>query len=315
MSDAPERPPILKLTRLPAAQEAKLHEGYRVIDWSDGEPLPAEAGAIRAVVSSGIAGLPRTLAEGLPALGLVALSGVGLDAVDLAWTRANGVRVTTTRGALEADVADLAIGLWLAVSRRLVSGDRFVREGRWEAGDKFPLAWSVSRRRVGVLGMGAIGREIGRRAEAFGGEVRYTTRRPVDAVPWRHVPSLIDLADWADVLFVIIPGGAATAGLVNAEVLAALGPRGVLVNVARGEVVDEAALVAALEAGRLGGAGLDVFVDEPRTPHALWERDDVVLAPHVGSATEEARGAMAEVVLENLEAFFAGRPGPFRGEV
>jgi lactate dehydrogenase-like 2-hydroxyacid dehydrogenase len=162
--------------------------------------------------------------------------------------------------------------------------------------------------------MGAIGKAIGRRLEAFGCEIRYTSRSAAD-VAWRREPTLMGLAAWAEDLFVIVPGGPETAGMVDAAVLAALGPDGVLVNVARGEVVDEAALVAALEAGKLGGAGLDVFTDEPQTPHALWSRDDVVLLPHVGSATREARAAMAEMVLHNLDAFFRGDEAGLKGRM
>ena len=310
-----QKHPVLKVTRLPPAQEAALYERYQVIDWSPGEPPPAGLEPVRAVVSSGGVGLPRILAEQLPNLELVAVNGVGVDAIDFEWTNSRGIRVTTTPGVLTEDVADIAIALYLSVMRRVVDGDRYVRDGGWEAGRPFPLARSASGRRVGLLGLGAIGKAIARRVEAFGCEVRYTTRTPVADAPWPHVPELRELADWAEVLIVQIPGGKKTAGIVSAEVLAALGPQGVLVNVARGEVVDQPALIEALQRGVLGAAGLDVFVNEPNVPQALRELPNVVLQPHVGSATEETRAAMANIVVNNVEAFFAGAEDRFVGLV
>jgi hydroxypyruvate reductase len=307
MSDA--TPWVIKATGLPAAHEAALGQRFRVVEWRPGDAPPPEAAQARALISNGVVGLPPALAAAMPKLEIVTVNGVGLDAIDLDRTREQGVIVTTTTGALEEDVADLAIALWLAVARRLVASDRHVRDGRWAAGERLALARSAHRQKVGVLGLGAIGRAIAQRAQGFGGEVRYTTRRPVADATWTHVPDLVALADWADVLIVAIPGGAKNAGLVGREALEAIGPRGMVINIARGEVIDETALIAALEAGRLGGAGLDVFEKEPHVPAALSARDDVVLLPHVGSATEESRAAMADIIVGNLEAHFAGRGG------
>jgi lactate dehydrogenase-like 2-hydroxyacid dehydrogenase len=205
-------------------------------------------------------------------------------------------------------VADLAFTLLLDVARRASEADRFVRRGAW-LNDKFPLATRVSGKKLGIVGLGRIGRTIARRASGFDMEIRYHNRRPVEDVPYGYEASLVELARWADFLVVAAAGGAESRNLVCAEVLDALGPQGFLVNIARGTVVDEAVLVQYLRDKRIAGAGLDVFVDEPRVPEALLALDNAVLLPHVASATNETRQAMAELVLENLHSFFdAGRP-------
>jgi lactate dehydrogenase-like 2-hydroxyacid dehydrogenase len=214
--------------------------------------------------------------------------------------------VTSTPDVLSEDVADLALGLLLAVSRRICVGDAFVRAGQWPSRD-LPLARRVGGKRAGILGLGRIGRAIARRALGFGMSVAYTGRRPQEA-PYRFEPDLRRLAQEADVLFIAAAATPETVGRVDAQVLEALGPDGILVNVARGSIVDEAALVAALASGRLGGAGLDVFAREPQVPEALTGLPNVVLQPHQGSATEECRADMGRLVMENLAAHFAGRP-------
>jgi hydroxypyruvate reductase len=262
---------------------------------------------IRGLATGYVVGAPASLIDRLPNLEIIANYGVGYEKVDVAHARSRNIRVTNTPDVLTEDVADLAIALWLATSRRIAAADRFVRRGKWREG-AFPLASSAQWRRVGILGMGRIGRAITRRAEAFGAEIRYSQPRSHAGIAYPYEPDLVVLAGWSDILFVATPGGDATRGLVDRHVLDALGPKGTLINIARGSVVDEPALVAALAEGRLGAAGLDVFVDEPNVPQALLGMENVVLLPHVGSATVETRRAMGQLVLDNLEAHFAGRP-------
>jgi lactate dehydrogenase-like 2-hydroxyacid dehydrogenase len=253
----------------------------------------------------GAHGASNEVVDALPALEIIAINGIGTDAVDLERARARSVRVTTTPDVLTDDVADLAIGLTLAVSRRICVADRFVRAGRWP-GAHLPLSAKVSGKRLGIFGLGHVGRAVARRAEGFEMPIAYSEPHPADA-GYRFVPVLEDLARDSDFLVVAATGGPATRGRVNRPVLDALGPAGILINVARGSIVDEAALVAALAEGRLGGAGLDVFAHEPAVGEALWTRDNVVLQPHQASATVETRRAMADLVLANLAVHFAGR--------
>ncbi|PVM81177.1 2-hydroxyacid dehydrogenase [Caulobacter radicis] len=300
------KPDVLQLKALSPQLEAGLEAAYTVhrpYRAADPDALIGEvAGKVRAVVTGGDLGVPAELWDRLSALEIVAVHGVGLDKVDLDIATARGVSVTTTPGVLTQDVAELAIGLWLSLSRRMVSADRYVREGRWPRGERLPLARRATGRTVGILGLGQIGRAIADMAAPFAGQIAYHSRRPVEGVPYAYHASPLDLARAVDVLFLVTPGDAGP--LVDAAVLKALGPDGLLVNVARGSVVDEAALVAALADGTIAGAGLDVFEDEPNAPAALLAMDNVVLQPHRGSATEEARSAMAALVLENLERHF-----------
>ena len=264
---------------------------------------------IRAVATGGMLGLSRELMDRLPALEIIAVNGIGTDAVDLDEARRRGVRVTTTPDVLTDDVADLAMALLLAAFRRLCESDRFVRAGRWPLAG-LPVARRVTGKRLGILGLGRIGRAIARRAEAFAMPVSYTDLRAAEGVSYRFVPDLVDLAGNVDALVVAASGGAGSKHLVNTTVLNALGPEGVLINVARGSVVDEVALVAALVDGRLGGAGLDVFTNEPNVPSALWSMEQVVLQPHRASATLETRADMGDLLVANLAAHFAGQALP-----
>ncbi|AYV45650.1 dihydrofolate reductase [Caulobacter flavus] len=302
------KPDVLQLKALSPRLEAGLEAAYTVhrpYRAADADALIAEvAPRIQAIVTGGDLGVPAALWDRLPGLEIVAVHGVGLDKVDLELAAARGVTVTTTPGVLTEDVAELAIGLWLSLARRMVSADRYVREGRWAKAERLPLARRASGRKVGILGLGQIGRAIAAMAAPFAGEIAYHSRRPVEDVPYAFHASPQDLARAVDVLFLAAPGDAAP--LVDAAVLEALGPDGLLINVARGSVVDEAALVAALIDGTIAGAGLDVFADEPDAPQALLTMDNVVLQPHRGSATEEARSAMAALVLKNLERHFRG---------
>lgn len=306
------KPAILLLEPMMGEIEAALDSAYAVHRASVAEALTlAESAAaeIRAIVTGGGTGAPPALVARLPNLGIVAVNGVGTDKIDLADARARGVRVTITAGTLADDVADQAIALLLAVSKKVVRNDRFVRAGGWLSGN-VPLGRKVSGKRVGILGLGNIGREIARRCAGFSMDISYCTRTPVADAPYRHVADPVALAKDADILIVATVGGAGTKHLVNRAVLDALGPDGILVNIARGSVVDEAELVAALVEGRLGGAGLDVFADEPRVPEALLALDTVVLAPHQAGATVETRTAMGRNVLANLAAYFEGREPP-----
>jgi lactate dehydrogenase-like 2-hydroxyacid dehydrogenase len=262
------------------------------------------ASRIRAIVGGGSSVVDAGLMAALPALEIIAINGVGHDGIDLAAAEARGIPVTITRGVLDDDVADLAIALMLAVSRRIAANDRAIRDGGWQA----PLSRRLSGRRIGLYGMGAIGRAIARRAEPFASEILYTSRAAKPDLPWRHMPDLAALAEASDVLVAIVPATPETAGTVDAAILDRLGRDGILVNVARGAIVDEPALVRALAEGRIAGAGLDVFADEPHVPEALRAMEQVVLSPHQGSATVETRAAMADLVLANLDAHFAVRP-------
>jgi lactate dehydrogenase-like 2-hydroxyacid dehydrogenase len=266
--------------------------------------------AIRAAVTSGSQGISNELIDAHPNLEIVAVYGVGYDRIDLAYASRRGITVTNTPDVLNDDVADLALALALAVARRLPANDAMVRAGRWEAGERPPLGRRLSGAKVGILGLGRIGSAIARRFEAFTPHLRYHNRHPVKGAAYGYVASGAELARWADVLVVAAAGGPQTRHLVDASVIEALGPEGVLINVSRGAVVDETALTRALVEGRLGGAGLDVFEDEPRTPRELWGLDNVVLQPHQGSATVETRRAMADTVLANLDAWLAGKAPP-----
>ena len=307
------KPEILLIEPMMPEVEAQLDAAYqvhRLFAQSNPSALIAEVGPrIRAIVTGGGHGASNELIDALPALEIIAINGIGTDAVDLERARARGVRVTTTPDVLTDDVADMAIALMLAVARRLCPGDRFVREGRWPGGH-VPLGRKLTGKRLGILGLGRVGRAIARRVEGFAMAIAYTDLRPVEGVAYHYHPTLEALAHESDFLAVAAAGGPGSRGIVNAAVLDALGPNGVLVNVARGSVVDEPALVAALSAGRLGGAGLDVFAHEPEVPSALRQMENVVVEPHQASATVETRRAMAELVLRNLEAQFAGREPP-----
>ena len=264
---------------------------------------PADAAAVEVAVTSGVWGVRREHLDRLPGLRAIVNFGVGYDSTDVAEARRRGIVVSNTPDVLTDCVADTAVWLVLDVMRRLAAADRFVRRGEWEAGRVPALTRRVTGARVGIVGLGRIGRAVARRLEGFDCDLAYTGRTAKPDVAHRFVPTVAGLARDVDVLVVATAGGDGTRHLVDAEVLEALGPDGFLVNVARGSVVDEAALVAALEAGRLGGAALDVFVDEPHVPQPLLGRDDVTLLPHIGSGTVETRQAIADLALANVAQF------------
>jgi lactate dehydrogenase-like 2-hydroxyacid dehydrogenase len=303
----------LQLCPFSAYREAGLAQRFDVVRWFALDPatqsawLKQRAESVRAVVTGGHIGCANALIDALPALGIIAINGVGVDKVDQNVARARKVRVTTTPGVLTDDVADLAIGLIIGLLRKIPAADAYVRAGNWPNGE-VPLARKVSGRRFGIVGLGQIGTAIAARLAPFG-RVAYTDvrRKPCD---YEFHADATALARASDILVIASSANASTHHLVGAEVLQALGPQGYLVNVARGSIVDEAALVAALEAGTLGGAALDVFADEPNVPAALRTHPNVVLTPHIASATIETRTAMADAVLANLDAFMAGRAPP-----
>jgi len=293
-------PPMMESLRGAYTVHDRIHQ-------SDPAAFAAAAPRIRAIAASGESKVPRELIAQLPKLEIVSVFGVGYDGVDVAAARERGIAVTHTPNVLNDEVADLAMALVLAVSRRLVEGDRYVRSGAWANGP-MPLARKVSDARMGIVGLGRIGLAIAKRAEAFGMSIAYTSRNARPEAPYPYFPSAEALAREVDFLVVITPGGAATRKLIDAKVLAALGNKGYLVNVARGSVVDEQALVSALRDGTIAGAGLDVFENEPNVPSELLGLDNVVLTPHVGSATWQTRQAMADLAFGNLTAHFAGKP-------
>ncbi|MBK5104060.1 MAG: 2-hydroxyacid dehydrogenase [Burkholderiales bacterium] len=294
----------------PASLEAMQSDFNVHVLWQakDEPALLARVGdRIRGIQCFGPYGANAKLMDALPKLEIIANVGVGVDAIDLDAARQRGLTVTNTPDVLNECVADLAMGLTLATLRRLSLGDRFVRAGSWLKG-AFPLGYKVGGRTMGILGYGRIGKAIAKRAEAFGMHIVYHGRKPQPGAAHKYYAKLADMARDCDVLMVICPGGAATHHIVDAQVLEALGPDGTLINVARGSVVDEPALVRALAEGKLGAAGLDVFEDEPRVPEALFAMDQVVLQPHVGSSTHETRKAMGDLAVDNLRAHFAGKP-------
>jgi lactate dehydrogenase-like 2-hydroxyacid dehydrogenase len=304
------KPHLLKVAGLPESLTRQLHEHFIVEDVGphpDPARLQALASGMRAMVANGESVVTKELIAQLPDLGLIAVCGVGYDGVDVAAARAQGAQVTHTPDVLTDDVADLAIGLLLATARQFSRADRFVRDGRWPAGP-LPFGRKVSGGRLGILGLGRIGTAIARRAAAFGMLISYHNRRPRSDTPYTYVPSLLELASSVDFLVICAQGGERTRHLVNAEIIAALGPQGILVNVGRGSIVDEAAVAAALRDGKLFGAGLDVFEREPNVLPALLACENAVLTPHIGSATASTRKAMGDLVLANLRAYFAGEP-------
>jgi len=303
------KPVLLSVAHLPDFLTGRLREAFAYHDRvheSDPKAFDAIAPAIRGIVSSGEGRVSRALLERLPGLEIISVFGVGYDGVDVPATRERGLIVTNTPDVLTDDVADLAIGLMLAVSRQIPGADRYVRSGQWPKGP-YRLTRKVSGARLGIFGLGRIGSAIAQRAEGFGMQIAYTDPTQ-KAVSYTYYDSALALAKNVDFFIVSAYGGPATKGLINAEILAALGPEGTLINIARGSVVEEKALVAALQSGQLGGAGLDVFVDEPNVPSELLSMDNAVLTPHMASGTWQTRKAMADLAFANLEAHFAGKP-------
>lgn len=303
------KPGLIQLCPLSPLLEVGLHDAFDVCAlYAEADPdgwLALHGADVVAIATGGHIGAPNALIDKLPHLGIIAINGVGYDKVDLVLARQRGVRVTTTPGVLSEDVADLAVGLIISLLRGLPQSDAFVRQGAWVTGER-PLMRKVSGRTFGIMGLGEIGSALASRLAAFGTVIYHGRHEKL--VPYRYVADLTSLAQDADVLILCAAATAETMDCIDADVLDALGPDGWLINVSRGSLVKEADLIAALQAGRIAGAGLDVFADEPRAPEALFELGNVVLTPHIASATVETCRAMAETVLANLKAFIAGQP-------
>ncbi|PZU56596.1 MAG: hydroxyacid dehydrogenase [Sphingobium sp.] len=310
MSDA-ARPTVVALGTLHPRLASGIADRFHVLHAeNDPATITPEMRAARAIVTHGGVGASAAVMDALPALEMIGLMAVGYDAVDVAHAREKGIGVSNTPDVLTDDVADLAVGLIYAVIRRIAVNDRFVREGRWAAGGTVPFCGRVTGSRIGILGLGRIGQAIAGRLAPVAGEILYHSRRARPESPFTFVPDIIAFAHACDIMVVATSGGPEAHGLVDTGVIEALGPNGTLINISRGGVIDESALVAALVDGRLGGAGLDVFAHEPHVPEALLGLDNVVLQPHQGSATVNTRNAMADLVLANLDAHFAGQPLP-----
>src|SRR4051812_23375310 len=288
--------------------KAPMLQLHKVWAAPDHEALVASiAPKVRAIAAAGGHGrIDAAMMSRFPKLEIVSSFGVGYDHIDAKWAGEHGIVVTNTPDVLNEEVADTALGLLLCTVRHLPQAERYLRAGNWPKHGDYQLTPSLRDRTVGVVGMGRIGKAIARRLDAMNVPVVYHSRRPAD-VSYKHYPNLIDMARAADVLLVIIPGGAATRNLINGEVLEALGPQGILINMARGSVVDEPALIKALQQKQILSAGLDVFAQEPSVPQALIDMEHVVLLPHVGSASIATRRAMDQLVADNIISWFAGK--------
>lgn len=269
--------------------------------------LQAHAQRFEAAVTSTFTGLKADMIDLLTAVKIVSSFGVGTDSLDVAYANKKGIKIANTPDVLNEDTANMAITLLLASTRDIVANDRFVREGRWAKGEAAPLALGIEGKKVGLVGLGRIGSVIATKLLAFGCDVVYHTRNKKPDISFKHYDNLVEMAGDCAALIAILPGGEATQGVISREVLQALGPEGTFINVARGTVVDEIALVELLKSKELGRAGLDVFVDEPNVPADLFALDNVVLQPHMGSATVETRKAMADRVVSNLDNYFAAK--------
>jgi lactate dehydrogenase-like 2-hydroxyacid dehydrogenase len=282
--------------------QAQIDAEFRCLDLADLDRDPGLAATVSAIVTRSNQDVPEDVVQRLPALEIIATCGVGYDLIPRALAASRGIVVANTPDVLNAAVAELCIGSLLALLRRLPQADRFVRAGRWKDA-AFPLATSLAGKHLGIVGMGRIGKEIARKLEMFGVALAYHGRTD-QRLAWRYEADLAALARDSDILILCAPGGAETHHLVDARVLEALGPNGYLVNVARGSLVDEQALLAALESRAIAGAALDVFEGEPDIDPRFLALDNVLLTPHVGSATHETRAAMAQLMLDNVRSWF-----------
>ena len=316
----PSKPDLLLIGRLFGAPETRVDELFQVHRIEDFAPVPefaAEmAGKFRAV-AVGMVGsghidsvvVNEAFLARFPRLELVAALGVGCDHIDVVAATARDVIVTNTPDVNTEEVADTAMGMLLSTVRQLPQADRFIRSGAWPTA-MFPLTATLRNKRLGILGLGRIGKAVARRAEGFDLKILYHNRNRREDVPYTYVSSALELARAVDILMLIVPGGEDTRDLVDAEMLKALGPDGVLLNVSRGTVVNESALIEALKNKVIAGAGLDAFLHEPHVPDALIEMEHVVLLPHIGSGTHHTREQMSVAVVNNLEHWNAGRPPP-----
>lgn len=311
MSGSSARPAVLMTGAYPQWDMDTLASQYELLclfDVANQDAFITEnAAGIRAIATRGDLGASASLMGSLPNLEIVSVFGVGTDSVDLAYARSRGIKVTNTPDVLTDDVADLGVALLLATARHVPQGDRLVRAGTWPQGG-LPLVTRVSGKKVGIVGMGRIGAAVAKRLNGFDCEISYFARSEKDGSPFRFEPDLLALARGSEFLIVTLSGGDPTKNMINADVLAALGPDGILVNVSRGTTIDEPALIAALQNKTIKGAGLDVFWNEPNINPAFFALDNAVLQPHHASGTVETRKAMGQLVRDNLSAHFAGKP-------
>jgi lactate dehydrogenase-like 2-hydroxyacid dehydrogenase len=305
------KPEILQISPMMAHVEKALNDAYTVHRyWEAGDKaalLAGHGGSIRAVATNGHSGCKPEILEALPNLEVISSYGVGYDAIDIPACKARNVRVTNTPDVLNDAMAEITLGLMIALCRRIPQADAYTRAGKWRE-KNYPLTGELTGAKVGILGLGRIGKEIARRCQAFKMQVVYHGRRQQPYEPYEYYADLETMARDVGWLVVIAPGSPETKGIVSRKVMEALGPDGNLVNVARGSLVDEAAMVELLQSGKLGAAALDVFEDEPKVPEALFGLDNVVLSPHQGSATVKTRTAMGDLVIQNLAAHFNGDP-------
>lgn len=304
------KPEILLIAPLLEHTMDELHHHYQVHHFYEADDKPALlaeiAPRVRAVVTDGGSGVDADVLAALPECRIVTVFGVGVDAVALDYCRQHGIKVTNTPNVLSEDVADMGVALMLAVSRNLINAHEWCKSGQWQQQGPMPLTNRMSGKRAGILGMGSIGLSLADRLKAFGMSVSYHNRRKRSDTDYRYFPSLYSMVQDIDYLIVTAPASADTHHIINQDILDALGPDGYLINIARGTLVDQQALITALSAGQLKGAGLDVFENEPEIPPALVSMPNVVLQPHAASATHETRQAMGRVVLDNLSRFYEG---------
>jgi lactate dehydrogenase-like 2-hydroxyacid dehydrogenase len=308
------KPDVLSLGAFPPGMKAKMAELFTVHHFVPDDPFspselaPEARARIRAIATEAHRGASGELIAVLPKLEIICCFGVGTDMIDLAAARERKIIVTNTPGIMVDDVADLAIGLMIASAREILPVDRFAREGRWTGGGSYGFTRKVSGKRLGILGLGAIGSATAARAVGFDMTISYSEIAEKPGVPYRFIKDPVELARNSDFLVVACHGGPSTRHLVSAEVIDALGPHGTLINVARGSIVDEAAMIAALKDGRLGAAALDAFEHEPYIPQELLAMRNVIVQPHMGAASIETREAIGEAVIGNILARFEGRP-------
>lgn len=303
------KPTLLLLSYLPDSLMQRLHEHFvcHLHASLDANQFMLLAPTVRAIVATAQSSVPRALIKQLPALEMISIMGVGYDGIDLEAAREHNICVTNTPGLSTEDIADFTMGLLLCAARQIHTADQFVRRGAWETG-RYPMTARVFGGRMGIIGLGRIGQAVALRAQAFGMSIAYTGRTPKTDVPYRWCDDALALAASVDYLVVCASADAQTHAMINQAVLAALGSRGVLINIARGSIIDQDALVTALRDGTILAAGLDVFCDEPHVSQALKDLPNVVLTPHMASTTEASVAAMLDLTFTNLAAYFAGQP-------
>ncbi|MBW5810613.1 2-hydroxyacid dehydrogenase [Yersinia kristensenii] len=299
--------PVMDYLTEKLEQNFIVHKLFQITDTA--EFFAAQGANIKGIVTRGDIGVTNEVLALLPEVQIISIFGVGTDAVDLDTTRERNIIVTTTPGVLTDDVADTALGLIIATSRRICQADKFLRAGQWPH-SSLPLASKVTGKRLGVFGMGRIGQAIARRAAGFDMQIAYTDTVHIESLPYQYVPDLISLAKQSDILVVAISGGKDSIGLINKTIFAAMPNHALLINIARGSMVNQDDLIRALQQKEIGGAGLDVFADEPNVPQTLIEMDNVVLLPHIASATIETRIQMSDIVFSNIYAHFSGEKAP-----